>query len=185
MCFNEKYNLILREIGTAMDAVDEKSVEEFAQKIIDAEKVFLIGVGRVLITLKAFCKRLNHLGIKAFCVGDLNEPAITDKDMLIVGSGSGETAIPLEIARIATSYSAFIAHIGSNPGSSMQKYTDLFVRIPVKTRLNLAGEIDSDQIMSSLFEQSLYILCDSVCLMIADKKSLNIKGLWHCHANLE
>jgi len=183
--FEEKYTLILSEIKNAISAVDAQQTEMLTERLLKADKVFLIGVGRVLISLQAFCKRLNHLGIQAFCVGDFNEPAITENSLLVVGSGSGETAIPLNIARIAKKYGAAVAHIGSNANSSLKEYTDLMVRIPVRTKLNLEDETDSRQIMSSLFEQSLYILCDSICLMISDKKNLVIKELWQHHANLE
>lgn len=176
---------ILDELRAACGAVNPDEVEKLAQAVMQADKVFLMGVGRVLISLMAFCKRLNHLGIPACCVGELNEPAATDADLLIVGSGSGETACPLQIARIAKNHGAKVAHIGSNPNSSMRQYADLFVRIPVKTKLNLPGELPSDQIMSSLFEQSLYVLCDSVCLMIAEAKQLSLPELWRFHANLE
>ena len=185
MTFHQASTLIQQEIAAALAAVDGDKAAALAQAVMAADQVFLIGVGRVLISLKAMCKRLNHLGVRAWCVGDLNEGAITEKDLLIVGSGSGETAVPLQIARIAKTYGAAVVHIGSNPESSLAHYTDLFVRIPVRTKLNREEEIDSAQIMSSLFEQSLYLLCDSICLMIADEKQLDIKSLWRCHANLE
>ena len=185
MEFTKNYELILSEIAQACEAVEPMQVNDLAREILAAEKVFLVGVGRVLLSLMAFSKRLNHLGIKAFCVGDLNEPAITGKDLLIVGSGSGETAIPVNIAGIAKRYGAKVCHIGSNPDSSMKKYADLFVRIPVRTKLNLEDELNSKQMMSSMFEQALYVLCDSVCLMISQQKAIDIHNLWFLHANLE
>ena len=185
MSFKDNNALILKEITMACDTVNEAQADLLVDAVLAAEKIFLIGVGRVKLSLEAFSKRLNHLGIKAFVVGDINEPAITEKDLLIVGSGSGETVIPLSIARIAKRYNAKVAHIGSNPESSLKELTDVFVRIPVKTKLNLPDELNSEQIMSSLFEQTLYIVCDSVAMTIAGRKSLVIKDLWQYHANLE
>ena len=185
MDFQKNYRKILDEIKEACEHINPEDAEKAAKEILLADKVFLIGVGRVLLSLMAFSKRLNHLGIKAFLVGDINEPAITEKDLLIVGSGSGETAIPLNIARIAKNHGAKVLHIGSNRNSSLSEYTDFMVRIPVKTKLNLPDEIESNQIMSALFEQTLYIFCDSICLMIAEEKKLDIKSLWRFHANLE
>ena len=185
MDFKQAYKLILSEIETGCAHIDAEAAAALTKEIISAEKVFLIGVGRVLLSLEAFCKRLNHLGIQTVCVGMLDEPACTPKDLLIVGSGSGETAIPLAIAKIAKKHGARVAHIGSNPQSSIKEFTDVFVRIPVKTKLNLPDEIQSDQIMSSMFEQTLYVLCDSICMMIADQKHLMIHELWQYHANLE
>ena len=79
-----------------------------------------------------------------------------------------------------------IIHIGSNAQSSMTPYEDLFVRIPCSTKLNLPDEIKSNQIMSSLFEQSLLLIADITALRIADMKNItDLHALWRKHANLE
>ncbi len=186
MGYQEKKDLILKELQQSLDAVDAEEMEQFVQMVCDAQQVFMTGVGRVLLMLKAFAKRLNHLGIRANYVGAVNEPAITECDVLIVGSGSGESVIPLEITKIAKKYKAKVIHIGSNRESSMSEYEDLFVRIPCSTKLNLQDEIPSEQIMSSLFEQSLLLMEDAAAMMIAEKKQIkDMHGLWKMHANLE
>jgi 6-phospho-3-hexuloisomerase len=183
--FVDSYLLILNEIRCALDAVDPAQVEQFLKALVGAEKVFVIGVGRVMLSLQAFAKRLNHLGIPTYCVGDINEPAITERDLLLVGSGSGESVVPVAIAQRAHHFGAKIVHLGSNPYSSLAPLTDIFVRIPVKTKLCLPDEIRSDQIMSSLFEQALYVLGDAVTLSFARRHNLDLTGLWQYHANLE
>jgi len=136
--------------------------------------------------MEAFAKRLNHLGIDAFCVGDVNEPAITEKDVLIAGSGSGESLIPLGLVKKAKQFGVSVIHIGSNAESSMAPYEDLFVRIPCRTKLGLPDEIESAQIMSSLFEQSLLLLLDAAALMIMQEEQIDdVDSLWEKHANLE
>jgi 6-phospho-3-hexuloisomerase len=176
---------VLDEIERALAAVDPADVDALVEALLAAEKVFAVGVGRVMISLQAFAKRLNHLGIATYCVGDVNEPAITGRDLLLVGSGSGESAVPVVIAQIAKEHGARIAHVGSNPHSSLAPITDVFVRIPVRTKLNLPDELGSKQIMSSLFEQCLYLLGDTVSLMIARQQELDLAILWQYHANLE
>ena len=177
--------MVLDEIRSALGPVDPDQVDRFIEAVLSAEKVFLIGVGRVMLSMQAMAKRLNHLGIRAHCVGDINEPAITDKDLLVIGSGSGESVVPVAIARVAAKHKARIAHIGSNPDSSLAPITSVFVRIPVQTKLKLPGEIQSRQLMSSLFEQSLLLFGDAVALMIAERRGLNMSELWAHHANLE
>ncbi len=181
----DSYRLILREIEAALDAVDDAQVAALVEAIMSAEQVFLVGVGRVMFVLKAFCKRLNHLGVRAFCVGDVGEPAITANDLLIVGSGSGESVVPVAIARTAARYKPRIAHIGSNPESSLRVLTDMFVRIPVKTKLKLPGELASAQPMTNLFDQALYVLCDAMTTMIIERRRFEMDALWQYHANLE
>lgn len=126
--------------------------------IFSAKKVFLIGVGRVMLSLQAIAKRMPHLGIQVHCVGDITEPAITEKELLIVASGSGMSIIPLAVARKAKEFHAKIVHIGSNPNVEMKDLADYMVRVPVRTRLYLPDEEESCQVMTSLFEQILLIL---------------------------
>ncbi|MBR4462916.1 MAG: SIS domain-containing protein [Erysipelotrichaceae bacterium] len=186
MRFQEAKETVLQELDIVFASVDPVQVDQMAEMIIQAEKVFVCGVGRVLMMMQAFEKRLNHLGIDACYVGEINEPAITDKDVLIVASGSGESVVPVAIVKKAKQFNPKIIHIGSNPNSSMTPYEDLFVRIPCRTKLNLEDEIDSHQIMSSLFEQSVLLLADMTALLIADKKQItDLHALWRKHANIE
>jgi 6-phospho-3-hexuloisomerase len=185
MKFEKISQEVVGEIGEAISLISENEIEKLINEIEKADKVFFIGVGRVLLSLKSIAKRLAHLGIKTVIVGEITEPAITDKDLLIVGSGSGESAIPLIIAEKAKKYNARVAHIGSNPNSSMKKFTDVFVRIPVTTKLDTQDSIKSIQPMTSLFEQSLLILGDIIALMMVRDKSIDIHSLWEYHANLE
>ena len=91
MDYKDYKELILGELDQSLSAVNGQEVREMTEMILKAEKVFVTGVGRVFMMMEAFAKRLNHLGIEAYCVGDVNEPAVTKHDVLIAGSGSGES----------------------------------------------------------------------------------------------
>ncbi len=181
----EARTLILSEVKSSLESIDPGQTVALIEAILSSEKVFYIGVGRVLLAMKAMAKRLSHLGIRIHCVGDITEPAITENDLLIVASGSGESTIPVAIARKAKSLKARIAHIGSNPESSLKPITDIFLRIPVKTKLNRTDELVSAQPMTTLFDQSLYLLGDAICIVIAQRRELSDGELWMHHANLE
>ncbi len=178
-------NVVIKELQEALSLVSDIDVLNFINAIESSEKVFFVGVGRVLLSLKAIAKRLAHLGVQTVIVGQITEPAITSKDLLIVGSGSGETLFPLGIAKKAKNFNAKVAHIGSSDSSSMEQYRDIFIRIPVGNKLSSGTGVSSEQPMNSLFEQSLLLLGDIISLMIVRKNSINIHDLWKCHANLE
>ena len=125
MEYGKACQLVLDECRQALGKVDEGQVKEFISLVYSSEKVFFIGVGRVLLSLEAFAKRLAHLGIDAVVVGEITEPAFTDKDLLVVGSGSGESLFPVAIAKKAKSIGGKVVHIGSNENSSMKEVTDL------------------------------------------------------------
>lgn len=184
MFMNDK-DLVLSELKQTLDSIDTASLEKLVNVILNSDRVFFVGVGRVLLSLQAITKRFAHLGIDAHFVGEITEPAITEKDVLIVGSGSGESMFPLGIAGKAKKLGAKVVHIGSNPNSSMKEYADFMVRIPVRTKLSLKDEIDSAQPMTSLFEQTLLLLGDIIAKIIIEKKDVDMHELWMYHANLE
>ena len=190
MAYREKYkpacNDILDEIKRALSSVVEASVERLVEDILGADQVFFVGVGRVMLALQFITKRLAHLGIKAHYVGEITEPAITKNDLLIVGSGSGGSLFPLGIAKKArNTVDCKIVHIGSNTESEMKEIADYMVRIPCRTKNYLEDEVDSCQPMTSLFEQCVLLLGDTMAKMIIEEKNLDMKSLWQYHANLE
>ena len=188
--FKERYETashdVMGELERTLGSVDTDSLERLAKEILDADQVFFVGVGRVMLALECVCKRLAHLGIKAHCVGEITEPAIKKEDLLIVGSGSGGSLFPLGIAKKARgTVDCRIAHVGSNPNSEMKEIADFMVRIPVRTKNYLEDEIDSCQPMTSLFEQSVLLVGDILAKMIIEQRNINMKELWQFHANLE
>lgn len=183
--YKQTADLVVDELKTSLGAIDTESVEQLIDIVLSSRKVFFIGVGRVMLSLQAIAKRWAHLGIDTHLVGEITEPAITADDVLIVGSGSGTTLFPAGIAQKAHAIGAKVVHIGSNPNSPLKDIVCLMVRIPVRTKYYLEDEIDSNQPMTSLFEQTLLLLGDIVAKMIIDRKELDMKGLWQYHANLE
>jgi 6-phospho-3-hexuloisomerase len=177
--------LVVEELDRTLASVEPAPLDRFVRVLLAADKVFFVGVGRVMLSLQAIAKRFAHLGIDTHCVGEITEPAIAAGDLLVVGSGSGSTLFPLAIARKAKALGATVVHMGSNPTSDLKGVADFMVRIPVRTKLYLDDEIDSGQPMTSLFEQALLLLGDIVAMMIIDERKLDLKGLWRHHANLE
>ncbi|MGS0065679.1 sugar isomerase, partial [Escherichia coli] len=101
MSYQTNQENVLAELRATLGNISADEVERLIARIEAAENVFFVGVGRVLLSLQAMAKRLAHLGIKTYVVGQITEPAITERDLLIVGSGSGESMFPLGIARKA------------------------------------------------------------------------------------
>lgn len=182
---NQTIDEVSNEICAVLQGIDADEINKLINEIKNAEKVFFVGVGRVKLSLDAIAKRLAHLGIDTYVVGQITEPAISAKDLLIVGSGSGESLIPVALVKKAKFYEARITHIGANENSTISKYSDLFVKLPTSTKLNKSDEINSIQPMTSLFEQTLLILGDIVALEIIKSRDIDMKSLWQYHANLE
>ncbi len=134
---------------------------------------------------QAFAKRLNHLKIAAFVVGETTTPPIEKDDLLIAASGSGETMTTVNVARLAKEKGAKIALITARDESTLAGIADVYIKIPCPTKLKLKGEYKSFQSMSNLFEQSLLIFFDCVSMMIQEQSGISEEEMWRLHANLE
>ena len=91
----------------------------------------------------------------------------------------------IKIITQAHKLGAKVVHIGSNPNSGLKDICCLMVRIPVQTKNYLDDEINSQQPMTSLFEQSLLLLGDAVAKVLIERSNIDMKQLWRFHANLE
>ena len=143
--FRECEQIIINELSDVLSNVDENQIDELVDLITGARKVFFVGVGRVELALEAIAKRLAHLSIDTVMVGQITEPAICDKDLLIVGSGSGKTGFPLFIAGKAKSFGAKVARIGIVEDCPMKQYTDLFVHVRQAWQRHQAERTADDQ----------------------------------------
>ena len=196
----EKYikntNIIIDEISDILNNIPLSQTQNLINQIIKTNRIFLVAIGRVNLSLQCFGKRLAHLGFKVELVGSLTEKPATKKDLLIVASGSGESLIPLHISRKAKSVGCKILHITSSKKSSIRRIADHVVELKAPTKIiskiktkdslsDSASKTKSIQPMSTLFDQVLHIYGDIVSVQIIEKLRLNKINLWKNHANLE
>src|SRR5574340_1054026 len=81
--------IILDEIHSVLEKIDEKAYERFISSILSAKNVFVTGQGRSGLVSRTFAMRLTHIGFNAYCVGDATTPNIDKGDLLIACSSSG------------------------------------------------------------------------------------------------
>lgn len=174
-------NDLLNELSDTLPLINENQFNALQNEMLSANKVIVVGVGRVMLSLKAWVKRFKHLGIDINYFGSETEDRIGTSDLVIIGSSSGETLIPKEIAIKAKAAGARVFYIGSNLESSVSKVSDNQLYLVSKTN----DGYDSKQPMSTLFEQQLYLLGDILTASIMDKKSLKENDVILKHANLE
>lgn len=189
-------SIVVEEIKKALLAIPNDQTTNLINQIIKADRVFLVAIGRVSLSLQCFGKRLSHLGIKVELVGSLTEKPATTKDLLIVASGSGESLIPVQIAKKAKQIKCKILLITAAKKSTIRKISNFVVELHSPTKLIVKNELEnlfdsasktekSIQPMSTLFDQALHIYGDVVSLGIIEKLKINKNKLWKYHANLE
>ena len=92
---------ILRELEQNALNIDNDQAQHFIGKIRNAKHIFLQGAGRSGIAIRAFANRLLHLGFSVSVVGEISSPHTKAGDLLIIGSGSGETGSLKSLAQKA------------------------------------------------------------------------------------
>ena len=189
MTFKELERSICDEIKNNLENIDDGQIEEFIEYILEIRKnnkrLFVIGAGRAMLIGKAFAKRLEHIGIDTYIVGGTTSPPISENDLLIVVSGSGETSTSLNIARLAGKFKAKVVSVTTSESSSLAKISNIYLKIPGPNKLQSGESINSIQPMANLFEQSLFIVFDCMSIMIQKKLNVSNEEMLARHANLE
>ncbi len=177
---------ILDELRRTLAHISNDQGEKLTRAIVDAGTVFVAGAGRSGLAMKSFSMRLMHLGFDSYVVGETITPNITDKDLLLIGSGSGATESIVVNADKAHRIGATVGLITIQEDSPIGRVADLVLTIPAPT-----PKIDRDlgfmslQPMGSLFEQSLLLTLDAIILMLMDKTRRDKDAMFERHANLE
>lgn len=186
MTTREISGLIARELAGSLDAISPEEGERLVEAILKAGQVFVAGAGRSGFMVKAFAMRLMHLGHASFVVGETVTPNIGKDDLLLIGSGSGETGSLVSMANKARRIGAAIAAVTIFPESAIGKIADIVIAVPSPTpKGSAATAFSSVQPMGSLFEQSLLLFLDSVILRLMERDGRDSGMMFARHANLE
>lgn len=176
---------ILNELKEVFEKIDNSTAEKLIEYIIKAKKIILIGVGREGLATRSFAMRLMHLGFDAHWIWDDTTPSISQNDLLIATSGSGEIGHIHYVIEKAKTVGPKIALVTGDITRKSCKLADVVIFIPATVYLGSMNLVKSNQIMGNLFEQSLWIFFDSIILEIISKLNLDMDAIIGKHRNLE
>lgn len=177
---------IADELAQVLARIDPEQVERLVEAIIRTRRLFIAGRGRSGLMMSAFAMRLTHLDIHCHMVGESTTPSLQYGDVLLVGSGSGETVTAVLTASAAHDNGGTLAVITSRPESKLGQMADLKVIIPAPVRESSEIEpVPTVQPMASLFEQSLLLLLDTIVLLLKDRLRADERAMMARHSNLE
>ena len=181
----KKIKTILEEIESVLSKIEETQVDLMIEEILKANKIVVCGAGRVGMAIRGFGMRLGHLGINAYTLGDSTVPGISDKDLLIVASGSGETQTIFDLVSIAAKNKCRIVAVTGNSDSRIAKLSNSIVKITAPSKTKSVEGFTSIQPMTTLNEQCLGLFFDAVCLKLMEKMGETHDTMWARHSNLE
>lgn len=180
---------ILNDLMNILSHTDSVEIETVGHYILDCytkqHKIICAGAGRSLLMIRAFAMRLMHMGMKAYVAGETVTPAIREGDVLLIGSGSGETNALKGMAKKAKDQGAYLVVITRNRKSTLASMADQVLYIPIE--YGSAGL----QPGGSTFEQGMLLLMDALFKELMDKGDFLKDGQSYDdfiavrHANLE
>jgi len=186
MRISEYFEKIACELNNTINGMAFEEAERLVELILKTKRVFVLGVGRSGFMVKSFAMRLAQMGFEAYVVGETITTAMEENDLLVIGSGSGETESLVAIALKAKKIKGIIALITISPQSSIGLIADLSIKVKaVSPKVNSTSQYCSIQPGASLFEISLLILLESVVLRLMEKSGKDSDAMITRHANIE
>jgi len=178
---------ILSEVADCVRQVSTESLIQAAALMDSSPRIFVAGAGRSGLCMRAFAMRLMHLGKTVYVAGETTTPSVAAADLLILGSGSGRTASLLAMAEQARRRGAQVLLFTTDAGSPLAELSDLRVIIPAPS-FRVTDEVHdalSIQPLGTLFEQAMFVLCDSLIVGLMQRTGVSAAQMFERHANLE
>lgn len=177
---------ILDELKVNAGKVKEEEIEKAADLILTAKRIFVAGAGRSGYAARALSNRLMHLGLDVYFVGEPTTPAIREDDLLIIGSGSGETGSLVVMARKAAALRARILTVTIHPEAAIGQLAAACIVLPGATpKSELEDTCITIQPMGNAFEQMTWLVYDVLIMYLMRKMNKTEDEMYLLHANLE
>ena len=186
---------ILDNIKNAEEYLDEKSIEEFEDVIMNADNIFVTGAGRSGLAAKAFAMRLMHLGLSAYVVGETISPAINEGDCIVAISGSGETNTIVSAVTIAKNRGSKVLAVTSYPDSTLGQLSDCYLFVKGRTKKEvddenylkrqIYGNYTSLTPLGTAFELTTLVFLDAIVSELMEKMHQTESDLKARHTVLE
>jgi 6-phospho-3-hexuloisomerase len=184
--FTQALDQMHEELGGVLARLTPDMAEILITELENAPRIFGCAAGRSGFILRGFLMRLMHLGFTVYFVGETITPRVRPGDLLMVMSGSGETAQPREMQRRANAAGARTLALTSHQASTIGQEAQVTIGIPGTTKLTLHQETKSVQCPGSLFEQASFFFLEAVVLILYERRLGRNRGeVLDRHADLE
>lgn len=173
---------ILDEIHGVIQRMDEHDIERARDVIQQGLRVYATGEGRSGFQARSFAMRMMHIGYTSYMMGETICPSMHEGDVLLAISGSGTTRKTVEDAQAAARMGVRVIAVTSKPESPLAQCAQAVIVVPGRVKGEAGGSI---QLLSSLFDQSVHIALDALCLLISQRDHVSDAQANANHANVE
>ena len=171
--------------------LDETELKKVVSVLLNAKKIYVLGIGHSGMFGKIFAMKLNHVGLEAYTVFDEINPPFEREDVFIAISQSGETSTIITLAQKAKKLGGKVVAIVSTPESTLAKIADAVLKIEEYARgvrfqaLAAIGDTRNQNLLGLLFGLSIYVLFYTIVIMIAEERGETPESINARHANLQ
>lgn len=184
MSLTNNIQLILTELEENSKKLSDDQARLVLKDILKAKHIFLAGAGRSGLAVKGFANRLLHLGFDVSVVGEISSPHSHEGDLVIICSGSGETASLKGLAEKAKTGGLAISLIPMAENSSIGNLADSKIILPGRIKTD-SEDAQSIQPMGSAFEQMAFLLFDALVLDLMTELQETSETMFARHADFE
>ena len=174
---------IMKEINGVMDRFDEINLDQAMTLITKETPVFVDGEGRSGFVGRCFAMRLMHIGYQPYVMGETITPALKKDQVYLAISGSGTTKNTVSNAKAAKKLGLKISAVTSKEESELGQLADCIIKVP--GRIKGDKKTTSIQLLSSLFDQSVHIVLDELCLKLSRRDHVSDEMAAGNHVNVE
>ena len=169
--------IVKQQVSESLDKNRYLDCDKVITYLIEANKVFVTGKGRSGLVAKYFVNRLVHFGFQAHSLDEISTPASSEKDVLFIISGSGETGSLIYQAKVAQKIGLKIIVLTYSKQSTLVHLADDVMLVePIEVNL---------QPMGTIFEQTSILLTDALVLDLMKQLNETSDSMQRRHANLE
>ena len=175
-----------------LKSVDQSELDAMAQAILDAERVFVSGWGRAGNNIKILSMDCSQIGLKTHVIGDNSCPSMTDRDILIIGSGSGGTKSMILFANQAKGHGSKIGLLVGKRGSELERLADYTVHIDDTVMIGQdycppegTVTLEEQLMQANAFYPVMQAVCDALTAYCADKLGVTPADMGRNHNNIE
>lgn len=172
---------IMNEIEDVLNKVKENELQAVINEMDKSRRIFVCGEGRSGLSAKGFAMRLMHLGYTVYVVGETITPAVNENDIFIAVSGSGKSMNVVNDAKKASDMGCVVIVVTSKPESPLASLAGHVLTIPGTVKGDTKEARGSVQLLSSLFDQSLHITLDALCLLISYRDNTSNEAATNAH----
>lgn len=168
-----------------------KNAEIMEDLLLNAGKIYTMGVGHSGLIGKVFAMKLMHLGLASYVVGDVTTPGLRKRDVVVAISQSGETTSVVALSKKAKKLGGKVIAITAFPQSSLGSIADHIVKIEAKApgkkfpALSALGDEEHANLSGALFGINAFLffyglICDLVLRAKQTPSKIDSR-----HANIE